>query len=289
MRTAEARLVDDVVDTTRYPLSGPGTPAWDAVVAQARADLHHRGCCVLRDFIRPALREPLRRQGDDVAPWAYYDVEVVNAYNIPSDAALPVDHPGRIAMQRRNAFVARDHIPDHHLIHQLYVNDLFQRFVADCFELPEVHPLADPLAGLVLNVVGPGMDHPWHFDTNEFAVSLLTRSPDEGGVFEYCPGIRSPESENLDDVRGVLRGERDHLVHRLDLRPGDLQLFLGRFSLHRVSTVRGTTDRHSAIFAYSARPGVVGTEARTRQLFGRVAAEHLASRTGAVRGDELLD
>jgi hypothetical protein len=73
------------------------------------------------------------------------------------------------------------------------------------------------------------------------------------------------------------------------LRPGDLQLFKGRFSLHRVTTVAGDAARHSAIFAYSERPGVVGSVARTRQLFGRVLPEHLAAAGQAVRGDRLLD
>jgi hypothetical protein len=72
------------------------------------------------------------------------------------------------------------------------------------------------------------------------------------------------------------------------LRPGYLQLFTGRYSLHRVTSVDGTA-RHSAIFAYSQRPGVIGTVARTRQLFGRVAAAHLAAEGRAVRVDQLMD
>ena len=83
------------------------------------------------------------------------------------------------------------------------------------------------------------MEHPWHFDTNEFTVSMLTQAAEGGGVFEYCPNIRSAAAENFDDVRAVLAGRGEHLVRRLTLRPGDLQLFQGRYSLHRVSTVRG--------------------------------------------------
>ena len=86
------------------------------------------------------------------------------------------------------------------------------------------------------------------------------------------------------EVRG---GER-HGVRQLVLRPGDLQLFQGRYALHRVSQVRGATARHTAIFAYSERPGVVGNLARTRQLFGRVRPEHVVA-AGRVRGDQLLD
>jgi hypothetical protein len=149
-----------------------------------------------------------------------------------------------------------------------------------------VFPLADPLSGLVLNVVTPGRSHPWHFDTNEFTVSMLTQEPEGGGAFEFCPNIRSARAENVDDVRAALDGR--YPAQRLALRPGDLQLFAGRYSLHRVTPVTGATARHSAIFAYSERPGVVGTVARTRQLFGRITPAHRAAEA-RVRVDQLMD
>jgi hypothetical protein len=288
MSTSEAPVLEHVVDTSRYPLAEPDGTDWQRIVAQARSELRESGCCVLPDFIQPSLAETLQREGADVAGLAYYDVETVNVYNIDINQSLPVEHPGNLRMQRGNAFVARDCIPDGFVINQLYTSPLFQHFVASCFELPDLYELADPLSGLVLNVVAPGMEHPWHFDTNEFTVSMLTQEPQGGGVFEYCPNIRSAQAENFDDVRGVLAGER-HLVRQLTVRPGDLQLFKGRYSLHRVSAVEGRTARHSAIFAYSERPGVIGSVARTRQLFGRVLPEHLAAEGRAVRVDQLLD
>ncbi|WP_460724115.1 HalD/BesD family halogenase [Nocardia heshunensis] len=271
----------------RYPLDEPGSARWDAAVAAARDELAADGCCVLRGFIRPESLGTLRDEGGQLAPHAYYDVQDVNAYNIPLDSPLPAEHPGRIVLRRENAFVARDLIPRDALIHQLYTDERFQRFVAECFDLPQLHEYTDPLAGLCLNVVGPGMSHPWHFDTNEFTVSMLTQEPESGGVFEYCPNIRSREAENLDSVRAVLTGKGEEFIRRLELRPGDLQLFQGRFSLHRVAPVGGTVQRHSAIFAYSDTPGLIGTAERTRQLFGRVLPDHLNA--GEVRGDRLLD
>lgn len=275
-------LTRAVIDTD---LSDP------ALVARVREDLRTTGCCVLPGLVRPDLRETLRREGAAVAPLAYYDVETVNVYNTEPDETLPAEHPARIPMQRGNAFVARDTIPVDSLIHRLYAGAEFQAFVAACFGLPQVYPLADPLAGLTLNVVTPGRSHPWHFDTNEFTVSLLTQAPEAGGVFEYCPNIRSAQAENVDDVHAVLDRRGEHLIRRLTLQPGDLQLFLGRYSLHRVSTVHGAvdgaaSDRHSAIFAYSERPGVIGSLARTRQLFGRVTPAHLGR---TVRVDQLMD
>ncbi|GAA4695129.1 HalD/BesD family halogenase [Streptomyces youssoufiensis] len=287
MGTAEATSLDQVVNTARYPLLDLAGPVGRSVVDRARRELASLGCTVLHDFVRPELHEAVRRECAALAPRAYADVETVNVYNIAETADLPADHPGRTLFERGNAFVARDHIPAEALISQLYAHRAFQRFVARCFALPELYELADPLSGLVLNVVEPGKGHPWHFDTNEFTVSMLTQAPREGGLFEYCPHIRSARSENFDDVRDVLAGRGERLIRRLRLGPGDLQLFAGRYSLHRVSPVRGSGARHSAIFAYSQRPGVVGSVARTRQLFGRVLPAHLAA--DAVRGDSLLD
>jgi len=285
----EDDVLGDVVDTGRYPLTAPEGRAWADLVDRARHDLRRDGCCVLPGFVRTSRQEDLRREGVAVAPHAHSRLEVVNAYNIDPATPLPDDHPGRVRLERGNAFVPWDRIPRTSRLHRLYTDPHVQRFVAACVELPAVHPLADPLAGLCLNVISPGRAHPWHFDTNEFSVSILTQEAEGGGGFEFCPAIRSPEAENLADVRGVLDDRRPDLVHRLTLHPGDLQLFRGRFSLHRVTTVTGTTPRHSAILAYSERPGVVGTPERTRQLFGRVLPEHRAGPGRAVRGDRLLD
>ncbi|RSM48346.1 arpA protein [Amycolatopsis balhimycina DSM 5908] len=284
MSTSVAPL--EMVGTDRYPLTDPDGPAWRETVGRTRAELAEVGCSVLADFIRPELHEVLRAECAALEPHAYTKIEKVNAYNTAIDEPLPEDHPGRTIMERGNAFVARDRIPASSIISRLYTSPLFQRFVADCFALPELHELADPLSGLTLNVIAPGRAHPWHFDTNTHTVSMLTQAAADGGTFEYCPGIRSAADENFAAVRSVLAGDI-RPVRRLDLRPGDLQLFKGRFALHRVSTVEGVIARHSAIFAYSERPGVIGSAERTRQLFGRVLPAHLTERTA--RGDELLD
>jgi hypothetical protein len=268
--------VAGIVDTDHYPLAEPGSPRWARAVDGARRDLGESGCSVLRDFVPAQRLAALRAECASVAGQAYYGEQIVNVYNTAPGPSLPAGHPARRTTVRGNAFVARDDIPADFIIHRLYTWERFQRFLADCFGLPALYPLADPLSGLTVNVVLPGQEHPWHFDTNEFAVSMVTQEPARGGEFQYCPHIRSARAENLEDVGAVLRGAGDGLVRRLSLRPGDLQLFHGRYSLHRVTQVRGTGARHSAIFAYSGRPGVVGTAERTRQLFGRVTADHVA-------------
>lgn len=284
MTRPSTRGLTDLVATDRYPVDRPGSADWDAAVAQVRADLERDGCSVLRGFVRPELVERLREEGVGVAPEAYRAVEIVNVYNTAPDPTLPADHPARRTVERGNAFVPGDRIPADLLMARLH--PALAGFVAACVGEPVVFPLADPLAGLCLNVVDPGREHPWHFDTNEFAVTLLTQAPEGGGVFEYVPDIRSGADERVDAVAAVLAGSRTG-VRSLTLQVGDLQIFRGRYALHRVTAVTGSRERHTAILSYSARPDVVGNVERTRQLFGRVLpAHHAATRS---RTDGLLD
>ncbi|MBO0767083.1 MAG: hypothetical protein J2O48_00215 [Solirubrobacterales bacterium] len=267
-----------IINEDRYPLSEPDSPGYADVVTAIRRQLRASGCSVLADFVAPDKLDLFTEAGVGVAPWAHHGTETVNVYNTAPDPSLPAEHPAHVALRRGNAFVARDLIPEDSVVQSLYTNRAFQRFLADCFELPEIHELADPLSALVFNVLEPGNAHPWHFDTNEFTVSMLTQAPEAGGEFQFCPGIRSPQSENQSAVADVLAGRAPHLVRRMRPRIGDLQLFRGRYSLHRVTTVEGHQERHTAIFAYASAPGVVGTPTRTRQLFGRLSDLH--------RGDE---
>ena len=125
--------------------------------------------------------------------------------------------------------------------------------------------------------------------TNDFAVTVLVQEADEGGLFEYVPGIRSADDEGFEAISSILDGGRDGVVS-LDLRPGDLQIFKGRYSLHRVTRVAASSrPRHAAIFAYTEQANVIGRLERTRQLFGRVLKEHEDAEVERVRSDALLD
>lgn len=281
--------LSEVIDLVNYPIMEPSGIALRTCVERIREDLKRDGCSILRGFIRSTARQRLERESTDVAPLGYSGGETVNSYNIALDAGLPEGHPAHIRFARGNAFVARDQIPETHLIQQLYVSPALQGFIAACFGVRAVYPMADGLAGLVVNVLRPGCQHPWHFDTNAFTVSLLTQSPESGGAFEYASDIRSPDNENLDAVKAVITSSGQIAVKRVELRCGDLQLFKGRFSLHRVTPVHGSRERLAAIFAFCEQPGVIGSVQRTRQLFGRLLPMHEKTARSVVRGDALLD
>jgi hypothetical protein len=291
MKENDPLFLEQFTNSSVYPLSNHETNSYKGLIKKLQDELEVKGCAVLKSFIKADWHEKIEQQGEQVAPHAYYKQETVNAYNVPLDADLPDDHPAKITMQRENAFVARDLIPETDIIHQLFNNELFTHFLADCFQYKKLYQLADPLAGLCLNVLNPGCAHPWHYDINEFTVSLLTKRSEKGGDFRYSPAIRTPGNENLDAVKQILlNGNTPHpKVNDISLEVGDLQLFKGRYALHHVSPVQGESQRHTAIFAYTLEPGVIGGVERTKQLFGRTLEAHEKAEREKVRADELLD
>ena len=65
------------------------------------------------------------------------------------------------------------------------------------------------------------------------------------------------------------------------------QLVKGRYSLHRVSPLKGSVPCYVAILPYVGQPDIVGTPERVKRLYGRVLPIHL-ERAG-LRADSYLD
>jgi hypothetical protein len=286
----EVGELSDVIDLDRYPIHEPGSAAWNLVVDRAHRQLANDGCLVLEGFMRPAALElaadeigalathaPIRRHSSTV--YARKDVEV----------SLPADDPRVRPLTWHAGHVTRDMIPPYSIAHRIYVSSYFKTFIAACTRRNRVFEYADPLAGLVATVLPPTGAYPWHYDTNEYVATVMTRKPDAGGVFEYCPNLRHPGDENLAGLTDVLSGEHPEMIRTVDVEPGDLQLFLGRYSLHQVTSTSGAADRHVMVFSYADRPGVIGPVDRTRAVYGRVTEAHLvAEAVAATSGDGLI-
>jgi len=171
---------------------------------------------------------------------------------------------------------------------QLYFRPPLTGFIARCLGKDCLHIYASPVSNMIVNVGAPGACFNWHFDTNEFTVTMLLQPASAGGHFKYVPNLRSAQDEHYDAVRAALNGDTTR-VKRLPLQPGDLQLFLGRFSLHRVTENTGTMDRLLLIMSFAEKPGMIGSVHRSRELHGEVTAAHLEAERSRVRSDSLMD
>lgn len=280
----------DLLDLERYPLCAPSNAAYVAAVDEARRGLRSDGCAVIKDLVRPQAVRLLNDEIVDRKHTTHYSTQTINPYFHPEhNPDFPDRHPVNTFLERSSGFVPGDSWESGCATDVIFRAPEVTRFLADCLEIEQLHCYADPLAGLTANILDPGQQFTWHFDTNDFAVTVLVDEADEGGLFEYVPNIRSGTDEGFDHIQEILEGG-DRGVVTLDLRPGDLQIFRGRYSLHRVSRVpTGSKPRHAAIFAYTEQPGVIGRVTRTKQLFGRVLPEHIKAEEERVRSDQLID
>jgi len=265
-------LVHRLIDTQSFPIDAVGSDRYHALVDDARAQLATDGCVRFSQFIKLSHQQQFRQETEELAPLALFSTQEHTPYGTPPDGSFDPGHPRNKTHRTTSGNVTRDLIPETTLIQQLYLNPVFQNFVADCLEADAIFPFRDPMRGLIINAMPDNTTLGWHFDANEFIVSLMTRKAEGGGEFEYCPNIRRPGDENYDAIRGVLDDKRDH-VKVLDLQIGDIQIFKGRFSMHRVAPTRGR--RHTVIFGYSREPGYIGSVESTMRIYGRVMQDHI--------------
>jgi predicted 2-oxoglutarate/Fe(II)-dependent dioxygenase YbiX len=275
----------DFIDLDRYPIDQPGHGR-DAVIAEARAAIDTVGCAVLRGFVRAERLAAIVAECDRTAQHGHCNFSRTNPYFTADRDDLPASHPQRRFYDRSNAFVPADHFGESSVLRAIYEWPAFAPFIQAALGEAQFHRYADPLADVIVNLAEEGAGFPWHFDTNNYTVTLAIQNASHGGEFEYSPYLRTSADENYEGVERVLDGDQS-LIHTLRLEPGDLQIFKGRYSLHRVTPLTGPRMRYVAIFSYAEEPGMVGKPERTRQLYGRVLPIHL-ERAG-LRVDTLVD
>ena len=277
--------VSRVVDLERYPIHVDGE-ARRQLVADVQKDVRSVGCAVIKQFVKPEAIPALVAEGNRVSHLGHRNFNRTNPYFTQLPADLPDTHPLRRFYDRSNAFVPADNFGEDSIIRAMYEWSSFAPFIQEVLEEPSFYRYADPLADVVINLAEEGNGFPWHFDTNNYTVTLAIQNAEHGGEFEFSPNLRTSTDENYDGVGRVLDGDQS-LIHSLHLEPGDLQIFKGRYSLHRVTPLSGPTMRYVAIFSFTEMEGVVGSPERTKQLYGRVLPIHL-ERAG-MRGDALVD
>lgn len=288
-KSTESAFCRTLIDYQRYPIDDPDNSRRHQVVEDCRHALTADGCAVLEGFISSSGLEQLLAEIQERKPLTYFsEKKNANVYFSSDDPTLPREHPRRVFLERTNGFITSDHFDETTIARRLYNWPPLTRFIADCLNKMALYIYDDPVSNMIVNVGKPGTCFNWHFDTNEFTITMLLKPAPSGGHFEYVPNIRSVEDENYDAISKVLLGDHSRVV-RLDLKPGDLQLFLGRFALHRVTENTGDDDRLLLIMSYSEKPGMIGSVHRSRELYGKATDAHIRAQRDRVRNDNLMD
>ncbi len=243
----------ELIDLERYPLQQLDSAAGRALVQRCLDDLDSSGMFTLEGFMRrdaidAILPELLTRfEGE-----AFTHAREHNIYFDDDITGLPADHPALARIETVNHTLCGDQISDALL--QVYRWPALIDFLARVMQKPALYPMADPLAcaNVMAYYEGEGLN--WHFDRSEFTTTLLLQAPDAGGDFQYHHALRSADDPNYDGIARLLRDE-DPEVATLKLGAGDLNVFKGVDTAHRVTPPRGERARVITVFTYYETPG----------------------------------
>jgi hypothetical protein len=242
----------DLIDTERYPLASPTHPlSIDLVEAGSKA-MHDRSLFLLPGFINGRGVQRLTAEVEALPARARQYRREPYSFK-PIDVSLPETHPTRRSQSYSLSMLYAEQFNEHAALRQLFgwqpLVDFLQRVVDR-----SLYCSADPTYSLMTTFIDDGGQHGWHFDSNEFVVSLMLRPAACGGLFEYVPELRSDENENYGQVGAVLDGDRSRVIS-VPTQAGTLTLFHGHHALHRVSPVSGETSRCMALLSYAEREG----------------------------------
>lgn len=252
----------------RHPIAALDNGSGAALVEGCRSRLRAQGAYVLEGFLRQEAVAAILGELDGVLENAYYKPKTHNAYLAPADGDLPASHPRNRQQLTDSATLAYDFIAADSTLEEIFRWPPLREFIARTLGYEELHPYADALAAVNVLVYPPGTQTGWHFDNARFVVTLMLQQAQQGGTFEYAPFIRARERENYPAIEAVLDGESEP-VHTLEQSAGDLVVFQGRYTLHRVTEVRGAAPRVIAVLSYDVKPGTQLSPHTRKTFYGR--------------------
>ena len=260
----------DILDLDRYPLDREGSPEWKRLVETSVAALEADGMFNLEGFLRPGVAEKAVGEIQPVmAARSHVHKRMHNIYFKPDLPELAPDHPALRKVETISHTVCADQIPGTTVL-AVYEYEPLLRFLAAAMGKTKLHVMQDPLARTNVMAYRAGEALNWHFDRSEFTTTLLLQAPERGGDFEYRTDLRSDDNPNYDGVAKLLEG-RDPEAKILRLKPGTLNVFRGKNTAHRVTTVQGERERMIAVFSYYEKPGVVFSPEERVGFYGRAA------------------
>jgi hypothetical protein len=165
------------------------------------------------------------------------------------DNAYPAGHPFNCAVHFAVRYVSRTLLSENSPLRRLFEEDKMLTFLRTLLPEEPLYRYSDARGSLNYTVMAEGDELGWHFDACELVASILLRPAETGGAFEYIPAVRTAEDERFPAVASILSGKDAQRIP-VDFMPGDMVLFRGRHSLHRVTPVKGEVSRLIALMSF---------------------------------------
>ena len=266
--------ISQIINLDRYPLDRLDSSKGQALVKSCQNQLAQSGSCLLPGFFSNHALIKTRTDGLNKLgsahqvdyEFAYDDIDD-STLSIPLES-LPTNHPRHYKSLTRIRFLARDLMDQGNPAQLLHGWSGMTAFLTQVMQQP-AHQSACPLSSCILTIAEEGELQEWHFDGIDYIVTIMLEKPEQGGAFEYVPGLRSSnQKDDYEGISGVFQGNRDNVI-TLPIEPGTLTLFKGKYNLHRAAPVEKGSRRMMAILSYEQVPDKVGTENYLRLFYGR--------------------
>lgn len=234
-----------------------------------KSEFNTSGIVVFKNFLSPEALTALQKEAGALKQGAYRSSSSYNLYVLPEDRAQSADSPRNRLFTTTKGCIPDDQIPNDSILRTIYNSSVFKKFICELQNIEKIFPYADSLSSININYYDPADSLEWHFDNADFAITLLLQQCDEGGMYEYFPSIRynQNEEENYEGLRKALDGESKPETARMNA--GDLMLFRGNQSLHRVTPIE-KGNRILVTLNYNEKPNISLSEKSRMTFFGRI-------------------
>jgi hypothetical protein len=259
---------ETIINKEKYPLDQPKTEAWKSLTENCKSSFQQTGAVILKNFVHKPILARMIAETDRTYNRSHYCEDNHNVFFEEDNSALPDDHPLRMRDDTSLNSIPHDLMNQNDALHQLYNWDPLIRFLSEVLGY-KLFRMADPMAALTVNCMGAGQNHGWHYDESQVTITLLIQQPDQGGLFQSVPDLRKKDTDDYSQLGAVLKGS-DLGVVTLDVEPGDLLIFAGFYSLHRVTHIKGETIRYVGTLCYKDRPNVMNSPEVQKLFYGRV-------------------
>jgi len=260
----------DILNLEAYPLDNHDDPLRRQLVERCRWDIDSNLCCSIPNLLSPPALEIMREEALALQGEAFHNNSLRNCYlHQEKDSVLPDTHPRNIQDRSSVRMIAYDQIPAESPLKTFYHSQLIKGLVAEIIGAPVLYDNEDPYQPANYVCYRDGDESSWHFDAdNSFTMTLMVQAAVEGGEFEMSPNTRTDTDQNYDHVGEVLSGRKDETILSVGREPGELCIFRGCNSLHRVKPVAGSTLRIMGVFVYESEPGIRGDPRVNATIYG---------------------
>ena len=241
--------MNSIVNSTDYPIHDLDSRVVLDLVASARSELALMGACHFPRFLNSSGLFACLKEAVVLESQAHPSNNEYTPYYQEPDDGYPAGHPRNSTVRFAVRYISRKLIPQDSPLRMLFEGDDLLAFLRNLLPNEPLYRYSDDRGSLNYTVMGTNDQLGWHFDACELVASVLLRPADFGGDFEYIPAVRSTDDENFGAVESILSGQ-DERRKTVTFQSGDLLLFRGRHSLHRVTSIEGTTTRLMALMSF---------------------------------------